>query len=131
MSEEEEISKRIDALIIDTLESKDKALLLILKKISDNLEQNTNLTRTLTSDLKVHTDAFTKHEKEELALINQGRGFLRAVVFGIVIIQALTVYIFRQHLDSEEVTAQKANAAEIFVAQHKTHHEMEERNKVK
>lgn len=125
----DDIAKQIDDLIIETPDAKDKALLLILKKISNNLEDNTDLTRTLTSDLRAHTQAFEQHEKDELALINQGRGFLRAAVVGLAVVQAFSTYFFQKHLESEEDIARKAAAAEIYIAQHKTHHEMEERQK--
>lgn len=123
----DDISKRIDELIVETPDAKDKALLLILKKISDNLEDNTALTRTLTQDLKAHTDAFEKHEKDEMALISQGRGFLKAAVFGLAFFQAIFAWYAARHIkDMDGLSHQvKENSEEIAV--HKEHHRQEEK----
>ncbi len=121
-----DISQQINQLIIETPDAKDKALLLILKKISDNLEDNTDLTRTLTSDLKAHTEAFQEHEKAEMAIINQGRGFLRAAVMGLALVQALFAWYFQTHLDQTERMGGQVRSLEEFRGEHRAHHETEE-----
>lgn len=92
------ISEKIGDLILAATDPKDKAFLLILNKIADNLDENTKLTRTLTKDLKAHTEAFQQHEKDEMALINQGRGFWRAALAAVLVLQALGVWWVQGHL---------------------------------
>lgn len=121
-----DISEQIDLLIVETPDPKDKALLLILKKISDNLEDNTCLTRTLTSDLKAHTEAFQKHEQQEMTLINQGRGMVRVALLALAMFQGLFAWYFQDHLRKVEGLHSDVRSLEEYRAAHITHHQTEE-----
>ncbi len=121
------IQEQIEQLIMSATDPKDKAFLLILNKIADNLDENTTLTRTLTEDLKSHTEAFAQHEKDEMALINQGRGFWRAALGAMFLVQGLGVWWIQGHLAETAETASKVAHLQIQMAEHKEHHKQEER----
>ena len=125
----EEISKQIEELILATNDPSDKALLLVLNKIATNLDENTALTRTLTSDLQAHTKAFQEHEKTEMALINQGRGAIRVALVALAVFQGIVAWYGRQVVEEfREVKEQVlSNTQEIAI--HKEHHRQEERFK--
>ena len=130
MSEEQRkknavIAKQIEELIMSADDPKDKAMLLVLNKIADSLDENTELTRNLTCDLKAHTAAFQQHEKDEMSLINQGRGFLRAAIIGLAAVQGLFAWYFQQHLEKTEFMADSINKLNEFKAEHKAHHDQE------
>lgn len=121
------LGDKIEDLILAATEPKDKAFLLILNKIADNLDENTQLTRTLSSELKIHTVAFAQHEKDELALINQGRGFLRASVVLIAFVQVVMGYVITQHLASHKAALEEIKMLSEFKAAHTAHHDQEEK----
>ncbi len=121
------IQEQIEHLIMSADDPKDKAFLLILNKIADNLDENTKLTRTLTEDLKNHTIAFAQHEKDEMALINQGRGVWRAALGAMFLLQALGIWWLQGHLDETAATAAKVATLQIQMAEHREHHRQEEK----
>jgi hypothetical protein len=93
------IQDKIEELIMSSTDPKDKAFLLILNRMSDNLQENTELTRKLGEELSSHTKSFiehtnrfSKHEQEELALINQGRGGWKVAAISLIVIQGLFVW---------------------------------------
>ena len=122
-----EISKQIDDLILATDNPSDKAMLLVLNKIATSLDENTQLTRTLTCDLQAHTKAFQEHEKTEMALINQGRGMVRVALLALAFFQAVFAGYGAKHLADMDLLAQQAekNTREIEI--HREHHRQEER----
>ena len=121
----EEISRQIEALILAAEDPKDKGFLLILNKIADSLDENTRLTRDLRTDLKAHTAAFQEHEKAEMALISQGRGFLRGVVLGLVLFQGAFAWYFKKHLEETERMVEDIQSLSEFRAEHRAHHSEE------
>ena len=120
------IQEQIETLIMSASDPKDKAFLLILNKIADNLDENTMLTRTLASEFKSHTEAFALHEQKEMALINQGRGFWRATLAAVVVIQALGVWWFQGHIAQTARTQEQVSSLKIEIEKHKEHHKQEE-----
>ena len=121
------LGDKIEELILAATEPKDKAFLLILNKIADNLDENTQLTRSLSTELKTHTIAFAQYEKDEMALINQGRGFLRAFVIGLAAIQVVMGFIISQHLISHKQALEEIRVLSEFRSSHIVHHETEEK----
>ena len=124
MSEKDTISSEIRELIKETEEPKDKAMLLILHRIADSLDTNNTLTRSL--DTK-----FTNHEKEEMALIQQGRGFLRAIIFGLALFQGVMAYLLNQHMESHKRLIEEVKELSEYRAAHIAHHAMEEHTRGK
>lgn len=120
------IQEQIDQLILSANDPKDKAFLLILNKIAINLEENTGLTRALADDFKAHTIVFQQHEKDEMALINQGRGFWRAALGALFIIQGLGAWWVQTHLEGAAQVASEVKVLQVEVERHKEHHAQEE-----
>ncbi len=127
MTGKDDIQDQIEELILAADDPKDKAFLLILNKIADNLDENTKLTRTLTNDLRAHTEAFAQHEKDEMALINQGRGFWRAALASVFLLQGLGVWWVQGHLEQMERVQKDVAHLHVEVERHKEHHRQEER----
>lgn len=121
------IQQQIDDLIMQATEPKDKALLLIFNKFALNLEANTELTRTLSGELKSHTERFEIHEKKELAMFNQGRGFIYATLLLLSVIQGMFLWAAKQHLDETEELKQQVLNLRVSMAEHKEHHKQEEK----
>jgi hypothetical protein len=113
------IQEEIEEAIRLASDPKDRAFLLILNKIAGNLDENTQLTRSLTMDLKAHTTAFEQHEKDEMALINQGRGFWRASLVSLVVLQGVLVWWVQDHLKETEQIKTDVLTLKIDVVQNK------------
>ena len=120
MSEQKPLSWEIRELIMQTESPKDKAMLLILHRIADSLDTNTDMTRDLDSK-------FSRHEKEEMALIQQGRGFLRAIIFALAAFQGLMAYMLNEHVQSHKRLLEEVRTLSEFRAAHVAHHKEEER----
>lgn len=123
------LQDQIDALILEADSPKDKAFLMIMNKIALSLDANTGLTRTLGEDLKKHTEAFTAHEVKELEMINQGKGFWRATLASIVIMQSAAVWWFQGHISETKETQQEVATLKQEMNTHKEHHRLEEATK--
>jgi hypothetical protein len=120
-------SEDIKELIMKTPDPKDKAVLMILLTISDDLFRNTQLTVSLSDKFEKHVDAFVKHAEDEMKIINQGRGFLRGIIIALAFIQILTAYIFTQHMAEFGNMQESVKHMEKELEIHKEHHKMEER----
>jgi hypothetical protein len=122
-------SREIKNLIMETVDPKDKAILLILLKISDDLFRNTQVTISLSDKFEKHVEAFVEHAEQEMSLINQGRGFLRAMVIALTIVQALVIYIYTEHMEEADKLREDVAILKEYKASHIVHHEMEEKKK--
>ena len=125
----DENSKDIKALIMETPDPKDKAVLMILLKISDDLFRNTQITSSLSEKFEKHVATFIQHAEDEMKLINTGRGFLRGIIFSIAMVQALIIFIFSQHMQEFSEMQQSVKHLEKEVEAHKEHHRTEEKYK--
>ncbi len=121
----------IHRLILASDDPKDKAVLLILLRISQNLEANTELTAKLSANLDAHVSKFNDHEKMEMALFNQGRGLWRVMVWVLGIAQAGLGYGFLNHVAKNEQQDERLVAVEKWSGEHRVHHQMEERGLAK
>jgi hypothetical protein len=118
-------SDEIKELILETPDAKDKAILLILLKISDDLYRNTQITASLSDKFEKHVESFVKHAEEEMSLINQGRGFLRAFVIFLGILQAIVLFLFSEHMQDFKKLSDEVNNLREYKAEHIAHHKEE------
>ncbi len=129
MSNNNNLATQIEDLILSADDPRDKALLLILNKIATNLDENTQLTRALSAELKTHRDEFQAHEKTEMILINQGRGWYKASLFFLGILQALAFWMGTAFLEDHAALEKKVESISQYIEVHKEHHRQEEANK--
>lgn len=118
----EETNQDIRQLILETESSKDKAMLLILLKISDNLGANTKMTQGLTEQLTSHISTFAEHEKKEMALINQGRGAFRVALFSLTVFQAAFAWYGTQVVSDFKETREAVANLQSDMKVHKEYH---------
>lgn len=123
--DDENVKDEIHELIMQAESPRDKAELLILLRISQNLSKNTQLTEKLSHSLDAHVERFVIHEREEMALINQGRGFLRAMVIGLALFQGVVVYAYTQHMTETKKMQEDLVEFKKFIAEHTAHHKEE------
>lgn len=115
------VQQKIEDLIAAEEDPKDRAFLMILNKMAKNLEVNTELTQTLSAELKAHTREFAKHEQKEMAAWNQGRGMWRMMVYALAILQAVFVYVISEHVEMAKLTRKDLDTlAKEFVAHRAT-----------
>lgn len=69
----EQTHEAIRELIMKTDAPKDKAVLLILLRISEGLEDNTRLTQGLETTVREHNAALATHEADELLLLGKAK----------------------------------------------------------
>jgi len=98
-------------------DAKDRAYLLLLLKINNSLEANTEATQEIAKEIQGHVADFAshridfqKHVQEEAALFNQGRGAWKvtAVVLSVAQIAAFAVaswYISKQNDEAIQLKA--------------------------
>jgi hypothetical protein len=74
--------------LVEQAEGHDRAMLLIIYRMHQELIQNTLSTRQIASAAEEHATTLRQHAQDEMALINQIRGGWRAatVAFGVITI---------------------------------------------
>ena len=92
----------IRELILKTDSPKDKAMLLILLKISESLEANTSMTVEVSTKLDNHLDNFIEHEKQEAIKQAQIKAGWRVLSGVLIILQSLALYAVKSHIDEAE-----------------------------
>ena len=126
-----EIKKQIMALIQEADDPGNKALLLILYQINDTLTHNTAMTKTLVDSFGAYRKEFDAHEKTEMALINQGRGWIRSSLFFLGILQAIALALGAAFVGDHNTLEKRVGTLEQFAEGHRQHHLAEESLKVK
>ncbi len=121
------IQEQIEKLIAQASDPKDRVFLMIMNKMASSLDVNTELTRTLSEELKTHTTKFDLHEKKEEKIYNRGWGVAWAGVALIGAIQVLGTFILLKHFAETEQMREELNQAITDIATHKEHHRQEER----
>jgi hypothetical protein len=116
----ESIVQKIEALILQTDDPKDRALLLIQLEMVKSLIENTEVTKDLHSEFKMHA-------KEEMAMIVKGRFLWRVLLAGALGLQGVLGFLFSQHLESHKALVSEVKVLNIDMATHKEHHRQEER----
>ena len=125
--EHDKTSDSIRDLIMETPEAKDKAVLMILLKISDDLFRNTQITSSLSDKFEKHVEAFVKHANEEMKMISHNRGFLRGLLLLLTAVQILVGYILTTHFEDFKHIQEDVKYLKIEIEKHKEHHRLEEK----
>lgn len=123
MPEEQQYNRRatdkahldIRELILKTDSPKDKAMLLILLKISESLEANTSMTHEVSTKLDDHLDIFTEHEKQDAIKGAQIRTGWRVLSGILVLLQGIVMYAVKSHMDEARHMSTKINAIQTDV----------------
>lgn len=89
----------IRELILKTDSPKDKAMLLILLKISESLESNTSMTHEVSVKLDEHLDNYTEHEKQDAIRCAQIKTGWRVLSGILILLQGFALYAVRSHID--------------------------------
>jgi hypothetical protein len=124
---EDSTPEDIRQLILQTEAPKDKALLLILLKMSENLNANTALTQKLSDQLDLHVDQFTKHEAKEMQLFFGGRWIIRILLACLFAGQTTLAWYGSKVLTQFEDVQREVQMLKEFKAEHRAHHEQEEK----
>ena len=123
MPEEQQYNRRatdkahldIRELILKTDSPKDKAMLLILLKISESLEANTSMTHEVSTKLDDHLDIFTEHEKQDAIKRAQIRTGWRVLSGILVLLQGVVMYAVKSHMDEARHMSTEINAIQTDV----------------
>ena len=110
MGEEQKFDRRVTdkahldirELILKTDSPKDKAMLLILLKISESLEANTSMTHEVSTKLDMHLENYTEHEKIDAIRSAQIKTGWRVLSGIIILLQAIGVYAVRSHIEESQ-----------------------------
>ena len=123
-----EMQQKIEALIQDEADPRERARLLILYQISAVLIDNVAAVRETTEEFRAHRLEYEKHVEREEAYINQGRGMWRIAWVVLIAGQSALGYLYAQHLDAirrvEAVVASNSKDIEAL----KTWKQFEDRN---
>jgi hypothetical protein len=116
--DDENIKQAIQQLIIDESDPKEKLRLLMLLQLNSSLVANVVAVRNLTTEFKEHRTEFDSHVKAEEKLMNTGRGSIWSVIALIGFIQAVSGYVFTQHMSRfDQMSAIAVEAHDDNVAQ--------------
>lgn len=118
--------KEIKDLLMQATDPVQKALALILLKVSDAVDHNTAVTSATRSELQTHME-------DEMKLMNQGKGGIKVGLLALGIIQVLSgiivslvLYAGSEKLKVVESLQYDMLQTKIFIAEHKMHHQSEE-----
>lgn len=92
----------IRELILKTDSPKDKAMLLILLKISESLEANTSMTHEVSTKLDMHLENYIEHEKIDAIRSAQIKTGWRVLSGIIILLQGLGIYAVRSHIEESQ-----------------------------
>ena len=95
---DEDMQKKIEELIEDESDPRERARLLILLAISRTLVDNVVAVREVTDEFRSHREEFDRHLAAEQAMLNQGRGAMRLAMAAIFLIQSVFGYVFIEHV---------------------------------
>lgn len=95
-----EMQQKIESLIQEEADPRERARLLILYQIATVLIDNVAAVRETTDEFKAHRIEYDKHVEREEAYINQGRGMWRIAGAVILSAQAALGYLYSQHIEA-------------------------------
>jgi hypothetical protein len=95
-----EMQEKIESLLKEAADPRDRALLMILYHISTVLIDNVSAVRESTDEFKLHREEYDAHVKREEAYINQGRGMWRIVGLLMFVVQSTLGYLYYQNVDA-------------------------------
>lgn len=94
------MQQKIEALIQEEADPRERARLLILYQIAAVLIDNVAAVRETTQEFKSHRLEYEAHITREEALINQGKGLWRLLGVVMVIAQASLGYLYVEHIEA-------------------------------
>lgn len=100
-------------LIEETADRKDRAILLILYRISTSLEENTSTTRTLEKSFRAHKEEFNAHVETITARRSEDKGVMRVLPWVMRTAQALIIGAFLYIYN--DVQALKGHFTSVFL----------------
>lgn len=95
-----EMQQKIEALIQEEADPRERARLLILYQIASVLIDNVAAVRETTQEFKEHRLEYEQRVLREDALINQGKGIWRFLGAIIVVVQASFGYLYVEHIET-------------------------------
>lgn len=95
-----EMQQKIEALIQEEADPRERARLLILYEIATVLIDNVSAVRETADEFKDHRVEYVKHIEREEAYLNQGRGMWRIGAVVILAAQAALGYFYSQHVET-------------------------------
>jgi len=94
----------IRELILQTDAPKDKAMLLILLKISESLEANTQMTHDVSIKLDEHLENYKKHETDDAVRVGSFKTGWRVISGILIILQGVGLMAIKSYSDQNAVT---------------------------
>ena len=95
-----EMQQKIEALIQEEADPRERARLLILYQIATVLIDNVSAVRETADEFKDHRVEYVKHIEREEAYLNQGRGMWRIGAVVILAAQAALGYFYSRHVET-------------------------------
>lgn len=118
-----EMLAKIQSLIEDEADPRERTRLLILFEIARGLNDSTRAVREVTTEFREHRLEFESHVDDEQKLINQGKGMWRVVVIGVIVIQSALSYVIVDHfaeMQALRVTTEKhSKQLEVIAERHR------------
>lgn len=131
---DEDAHKRIEDMLRDENDPKERMRLLLLLRLNDVLTDNVVATRELTQEFKnhrgefnVHQDKFDQHVADERVLIAKGRVALWVAVGFVGLVQAMGGYIINKHLGELSMAIAVSADNRAYIEGHKKEHAALER----
>lgn len=122
------MQQKIEALIQEEADPRERAHLLILYQIATVLIDNVAAVRETTDEFKAHRLEYEAHVDREESYINQGRGMWRVAGVVVIVAQAALGYLYAQHIDAmRRIEAVVTNHAKD-IDEMKTWRQLEGRN---
>ena len=94
-----EMLAKIQGLIEDESDPRERTRLLILFEIARGLNDSTRAVREVTTEFREHRLEFESHVDDNHRIINQGKGMWRVVAVGVIVIQSALSYVILDHLN--------------------------------
>ena len=107
-------------LIKDTNDPQSKALLVVLLRISRNLSDNTQLTRSLNDTLSNHQKHVAEYMENGNKLINRGIGAWKAIAALSVVVYAFGAYVVANTLNDLSQARKRNDEQDIEISIIKT-----------
>jgi hypothetical protein len=127
----DDISKEIEDLIKQTGDPKDRAMLLLLNRLSVAVELNVSETRKLTKRFETHVEREDSDRQNILAILadNQNDGKWIGRIAGVL--QVVIMAVVGWHLSTHDSLDGRVSDLEQYRAGHVQHHNVEERRRVR
>jgi hypothetical protein len=120
---ESDTHQKIERLIEDEQDPRERVRLVVLHQISTVLADNVAAVSKMNTEFIDHRDDYEKHIARETAILNQGRGMLRVLGLVLVGAQSLLGYLYYQHVDAvrelQAITAGNSKEIEIIRERHR------------